>query len=130
MSLDEGTVFLRFFSDEREHFIEACCVVPGESEALDIFCEEPVIKSDQLLFLIPLSVDKHLAVFRDFQKGETLGELDNHVFQVTALNELGPIRDAGACFEDAPAGAGHVKIRNAADACGQEVKVELRAMGH
>jgi hypothetical protein len=58
--------------------------------------------------------DKHFAVLSDFEEGEALRELDNHVFKVTALHKLGPEGDARARFEDAQASCVDIEVRHAA----------------
>jgi hypothetical protein len=95
-----------------------------------ILGEKSVVKGEEFLFRVTMLGDEHVAVRPDFQKGEALGELDNHVFKVAPLHKLRPKGDLGTGFEDAATGAGHVKIGHAAYAGGQEVKIQCGALGH
>ena len=93
MSFDEGTVLVRVTVDQGQHFIETGNVVLAERKVLHILCEKTIIKGEQFLFRVLVNGEEHFAVLCDFEEGETLCELDNHVFKVTALHKLGPEGD-------------------------------------
>jgi hypothetical protein len=90
----------------------------AEGEVLDVLSEESVVKGEQILFRVARDGEGHSAVVCDFDKWEALRELDHHVFKVTALDELRPKRNAGACSQDAQAGGSNIEIGHAADPCG------------
>ena len=74
--------------------------------------------------------EHHPAVPCDFEKGQALGKLGDHVFEVAALHELGPEGDLGACIENGKARVANIEIGHAAYACGQKLKVQRAVLFH